>query len=71
MLINMFKQQVCAFWRQVYCIVSIVCIAATVRDGVAIGNKGQAGSPPVREHMLATLISAFLASRDALSDVRQ
>ena len=45
MLINIFKQQVCAFWRQVYCIASIVCIAATVRDGVAIGNKGQAGSP--------------------------
>ena len=28
-----------------------VCITwRTVRDGAAIANKGQAGSPPVREH---------------------
>ena len=64
MLINIFKQQVCAFWRQVYCIVSIVCIAATVRDGVAIGNKGQAGSPCCqRTHARNTDFGLFSVTR--------
>ena len=34
-----------------------MCIATTVRDGVAIGNKGQAGSPAaVREHTMLVVV---------------